>query len=126
MAYSARITSDAMTTMPGPLTYDIVLINLNNPSEYERIAETFSHKFGSRFQFISSRELSKDVISEAVSVLSLPIIIMEAVFMLASFLLLLKNLTQTSCSRLNSGFIVNITVIKGYYCWRIKNVSKGS
>jgi putative ABC transport system permease protein len=88
MAYSARITSEAMAALPEPLTYDNVFINLNNPSDFVRFTEVFNQKFDGWLQSIPSRELAKGVISEAVSVLSLPIIIMEAVFLLVIFLLL--------------------------------------
>ncbi len=88
MAYSARITSDAIAALPELLTYDNVFINLNNPSAFVSFTEAFNRKFAGRLQSIPSRELAKGVISEAVSVLSLPIILMEAVFLLVIFLLL--------------------------------------
>lgn len=88
MAYSARITSDAMIDLPKSLTYDNVFINLNNPSDHIGFTEAFNQKFDGWLQSIPSQELAKVVISEAVSVLSLPIIIMEVVFLLVIFLLL--------------------------------------
>lgn len=89
MAFSARITSGGLEGVyPEFDSYTTVFIKMKDSANADAFVERWNQQFGGSSNAISSRDLNGGVIHEAVSILTLPVLIMSLILLLVIFVIL--------------------------------------